>query len=154
MGGTHIASYLPENVAELLLFLTFLVSVARLWLWKHKGKLVRGDQRNGQTCEETCFWAGGARVPKTVLGGSRSWAQGKCSSFWSENHLGPSNPSLHTSPARTPQPEEVYELCGQAYSPTGPLLPSPPTRALSADRSEPDHPSQTGCSRTKGAKSF
>lgn len=30
VGGTHIACYLPENVPELLLFLTFLVSTAGL----------------------------------------------------------------------------------------------------------------------------
>lgn len=57
--STHITRYLPENVVELLLFLTFLVSDARLWLWKHKGKQVHRDQGDGQTCEESSFWAEG-----------------------------------------------------------------------------------------------
>lgn len=73
-GGTHIACYLPENVPELLLFLTFLVSVAGLWLWKDKGKLVGegGTMEIRQTQEESSFWAKGNRMPKTALGGSRS----------------------------------------------------------------------------------
>lgn len=36
VGSTHITRYLLKNVVELLLLFTFLVGVARLWLWKHK----------------------------------------------------------------------------------------------------------------------
>lgn len=49
--------------------------------------------------------------------------------IWSENHLGPNDPSLHTSPASL---EEVYQLCRHIDSPLGPLPPSPPARALSS----------------------
>lgn len=42
VGGTHITRYLLENVLEVLLLFSFLVSVARPWLRKHKGKLAHG----------------------------------------------------------------------------------------------------------------
>lgn len=81
VGGTHVTRYLPKNVLELLLFLTFLVSFARPRLWKHKGKLVHRDHGDGRTREESSLWAEGATVPETALGGSRSWGQNTCSSF-------------------------------------------------------------------------
>lgn len=48
-GCTHITSYLPENVPELLLLLAFLVSVARPWLWKHKRKWFTRIKEMGRT---------------------------------------------------------------------------------------------------------
>lgn len=39
VAGTHITRYLLENVLEVLLLFSFLVRVARPWLWKHKAKL-------------------------------------------------------------------------------------------------------------------
>lgn len=116
VGGTHITRYLLENVPEVLLLFTFRVSVARPWLWKHKGKLVHRGRGDGQTREESSSRAAGARVPTIAQGGGRSWVQGKCSSFlsnlvgWSENHLGTSSPSLHASPAQTPQTGDTLAM--------------------------------------------
>lgn len=75
VAGTHITRYLLENVLEVLLLFSFLVGVARPWLWKHKAKLAhRGG--GGQTRRKV-FWPEGARVPTTARGAAGA-ASGQC----------------------------------------------------------------------------
>lgn len=108
VGGTHVPRYLPEDVSELLLFLSFLVSVSRPWLWRHKGKLVHRDPGGGQSCEDSSFWAEGAIGPQIALGGTGAGSSTNALPWsnplsWNEGHLGPSDPSsLHTFQPRRP----------------------------------------------------